>query len=109
MVHTIQLLHEFVAMYGSRITSAVDNYERDGVRCALLATLHEPLKIVPDLELRSYTMEDITETRDTGRFGVQNALRQVHEYDPTRECVIGLSLPEGDLVSYVVTVGVRRA
>ena len=102
------LLQDFVQMYGSRITEALDHFQKTDTRAVLVATLADTPKIVPDLNLRFYDVDKILANFDTGTLGTANALEQLTMYNPSTECVIGIAFPDRELLTFIVRLCTRK-
>ena len=107
MTDHMRLLHEFVAMYGSRCTMGLQAYRGGGAPVAVLGTLADPPAVRPDMPLLTMSEQDVlrhAHAQGRPRPGLQGTLAQFRSLDPSTQTLLGLLFPDGEILTFVVAV-----
>lgn len=107
MTEHMRLLHEFVAMYGSRCTIGLQAYRDEGSPVAVLGKLPSALAVRPDMTLLTMSEQDVlqhAQAQGVPRPGLQGTLAQFRSLDPSTQTLLGLLFPDGEILTFVVAV-----
>ena len=97
----LAMQNQFVAMYGSRCTLALDAYATGRDATAVIGVASE-WRIVPDMTLRTLTREQVAAEYDGALPGVRSLLAQFNSHDPEREAILGVQFPDREVLTFVV-------
>ena len=105
----MRLLHEFFNMYGSRCTIGLREYQQGRAPVAVLGKVPDAGGIRPDMTILTMSEPQLLEhARLQGgtepRPGIQGTLAQFRTFHPSSEAIIGLLYPDGEVLTFVVTV-----